>query len=617
MPFRHIPHPSKSHFKPLAAGVTLILGLSLIPAAHSTELQASDGTSNNFFGYSVSLSGTNGLVGAYAKSGGGAYFYENIDVATGTIDQDAKLVPSDAVSGKWFARSVSLSGNSGVVGAPLDDVGGSDRGSAYYFRNLNTATGTVTQTIKLGVDPFFNQNFDYVGTSVSLSGNIAAVGSPGFNGTSADQGTIYIYTNLDTATGAGIGFTTRLSAYPDIAGAQLGTSVSLSGHTLIGGAPGVEKAYVFQNVDGSVGGAFDNAILTASDSVAGNKFGQAVHLSGSAGIVGAPNAAIGAKAGQGAAYVYRGVDTASATVTQNAKLIASDGAASDAFGTSVSVSGANGLVGANLADFGHANQGAAYLYRNLDTATGTVTQSLRITASGGAANDNFGVSVSLDGDNFLIGASGVGSSRGRAYAGSVSSMTTLDTANASRTIDGLSFTSQEDWIVGQNYDGMTVLLGAGDAANVTASGKAVSIGRNAGSDDNTLIVAGNLTANEVYIGSTAGNEGNVLQLESSAAFGTTTLRLAQDNLLSIEGDFSDIELLLGYLGASTLQVWDGSWNTITAENASSLLSFSAAAGYTNVTAVPEPGTAGLVIIFVCGLAILLRKRRKAPPASLA
>lgn len=603
----------KIYFRPLAC-IILLFGLSLSPAAHSAELQASDGTSSNYFGYSVSLSGTTGLVGAYAKSSvGAAYLYDNVNSATSPITQDVKLVPSDSSGNKWFGRSVSVSGNSAVIGAPLDGAGGIEKGSAYYFRNLDTAAGTVTQAVKLQPsDPSLNQSHDNLGTSVSLSGNIAAVGAPAASFFTAGEGGIFVYTNLNLATG-GIGWTTRLALSNSPAGARLGTSVSLSGYTLIGGAPGVESAYVFQNVNGSVTGAFENVKLTASDSVTGGKFGQSVSLAGSTGLVGAPGAAIGSHAGQGAAYLYRGVDTAFGTITQNAKLIASDGAAGDAFGTGVSVSGDNGLVGAHLSDVGHTNQGAAYLYRNLDTVTGTVTQSIRLTSSGGAANDNFGISVSLDGDNFLIGASGANSSRGKAYSGSVSSMTILDENNASRTIDGLSFTSQEDWIVGQNADGIVLLLSAGDAANVTASGKAVFIGQNAGSDHNTLVLSGTLTANEVYIGSAAGNEGNALQLDTSGAFGATTFRLAQDNLLSIQGDFTDIGLLLGYLGSSTLQVWNGSWTTITSGNSSSLLSFSSAAGYTNVTAVPEPGTASLVISAAFGLAILLRRNGLAAP----
>jgi len=185
------------------------------------------------------------------------------------------------------------------------------------------------------------------------------------------------------------------------------------------------------------------------------------------------------------------------------------------FGYSVSVSGSIGLVGTGFSG------DAAYVFRNLDTATGNVTENVKITASDGVAGDFFGTSVSLDGDNFLIGAYGADSARGKAYTGSVSSMTTLDAGNASRTIDRISFISKDDWIVGQTTDSNQVTLTAGDAGNVTASGKAVFIGKNAGSDNNTLIVEGTLTATEIVIG-TSENSGNTLRVGTGGTSGSVS-----------------------------------------------------------------------------------------------
>ena len=195
------------------------------------------------------------------------------------------------------------------------------------------------------------------------------------------------------------------------------------------------------------------AELEASDGATSNQFGWSVSQSGSTGLVGAERANIGSQSTQGAAYVFRNLDTATGTVTQSAKLIASDGASSDNFGMSVSQSESTGLVGAAYAKIGsNTQQGAAYMFRNLDTATGTVTQSAKLTASDGAANDSFGYSVSLSGDNFTIGAvygRGTAVGSGKAYTGSVSSVTTLDAGSTTKTIDGVSFTSQTDWIIGQ------------------------------------------------------------------------------------------------------------------------------------------------------------------------
>ena len=79
----------------------------------------------------------------------------------------------------------------------------------------------------------------------------------------------------------------------------------------------------------------------------------------------------------------------------------------------MSLSGSIGLVGASLDDIGaNSNQGSAYVFRSLDTATGSTTQNVKLTASDGAAGDIFGESVGLDGDQFVIGAYGKNSFTG-------------------------------------------------------------------------------------------------------------------------------------------------------------------------------------------------------------
>jgi len=84
------------------------------------------------------------------------------------------------------------------------------------------------------------------------------------------------------------------------------------------------------------------------------------------------------------------------------KLLAADGAANDLFGVSVSLSGNTSLIGAYADDDNGVNSGSAYVF----TRTGTTwTQQAKLLASDGAAMDNFGWSVSLSGDTVvLIGA---------------------------------------------------------------------------------------------------------------------------------------------------------------------------------------------------------------------
>ena len=485
------------------------------------------------WGNSASVSGTTALVGALRNTGQGEVdVYRNLDTAAGTVSENVKLTSSDWAAWDSFGYSVSLSETTGLVAASYAAVNGNQyQGAAYVYRNLDSATGTVTENAKLIASD--GAAFDSFGCSASLSGTTGLIGA---------------------------------------------------GAVAVNGIQHQGAAYVYRNLDSATGTVTENAKLIAGDGAAFDSFGLSASLSGTIGLVGAP--------GDGdmppAAYVYRNLDTATGTVTENAKLIASDGTCNDRFGYSTSLSGTTGLVGAQYtAVNGNTAYGAAYLYRNLDTATGTVIENVKLTASDAAAGDYFGSSASLSGDQFVIG-----SYASKACTGSVSSITTLDAGNTSKTISGISFVSQEDWVVGKTTSDNQVTLSAGDTANVTAGGKAVYIGQNAGSNNNTLVINGTLIANVVNIGSTAGNTGNTLQLNSGAVFGPLTLNLATGNQLVIQGDFSNINNLFAYLGSSTLQTWAGGvWTTLTMANYSSLITdtYSAATGYSSISSTGVAG----------------------------
>jgi hypothetical protein len=99
------------------------------------------------------------------------------------------------------------------------------------------------------------------------------------------------------------------------------------------------------------------------------------------------------------------------------KLTASDGAAGDEFGYSVALEGGTALIGARDADDNGASSGAAYVFTQ--GTDGQWSEAQKLTASDGASGDEFGYSVALSGDFALIGArfaAGVEESRaGAAY----------------------------------------------------------------------------------------------------------------------------------------------------------------------------------------------------------
>jgi hypothetical protein len=98
-------------------------------------------------------------------------------------------------------------------------------------------------------------------------------------------------------------------------------------------------------------------------------------------------------------------DPGTGTWIEEEKLIASDGAALDLFGHSVSISGDIALVGAYYDDDNGDDSGSAYVFR-YDPGTGAWIEEEKLLASDGAVDDHFGWSVSISGDVALVGAFG-------------------------------------------------------------------------------------------------------------------------------------------------------------------------------------------------------------------
>jgi nucleoside-specific outer membrane channel protein Tsx len=130
--------------------------------------------------------------------------------------------------------------------------------------------------------------------------------------------------------------------------------VAISGNTIVLGVPtGPGAAYVFTNVGGTW---TQQAKLTASDGDTSDLFGTSVAISDHTVLAGAPGAMLNGHAGQGAAYVFT---NSGGPWTQQARLTASDGGANDQLGASVAASGTAVVAGAPYAD---SLNGAAYVF---------------------------------------------------------------------------------------------------------------------------------------------------------------------------------------------------------------------------------------------------------------
>lgn len=579
-----------THF--LVAAFSATFFLTLLPAsADSPMLSAFDGAAYPHFGGSVALSGNIAIAGSTGSNNnfGATYVFRNLDTASGTVTQNIQLSAFDGAESDSFGYSVALSGTTALIGAGTKN---GSQGAAYVFRNLDAGSGTAVEDVKILASDGLGG--DYFGKSVGISGTTAVVAAAYSTvGSNVNQGSAYIFRNLDTASGT-IHQNAKLTASDGADGDHFGLSVAISGNTVlasslyddIGTHLDQGSAYVFRNIDTASGSVTEHVKLTASDGARNSNFGSAVSLSGHTAIVGAYGSSYSSM--QGVAYVFRGLDSATGTITQSVRLSASiPGRYGSSFGSAVAISGGDAIVGDGIHAISEDSvRGAVYLFRNLGTASGSITQNVKLTASDGVTSDWFGISVGLDGDRFVIGSARTNNQTAKAYTGTISAVTTLDVGSASRTIHGISFVSQDDWVIGQTTDDNAVILTSGDSATVSATGKFIAIGRTAGSDGNSLQVDGTVIANQILIGA-SGNEDNILNVGSSGMIHGATLRLAQKNLFSLQGDFTALGSLLTRLGTSKLQVWDGdSWEVVTNANQATLLSRFVSGGNTTFEPLP-------------------------------
>jgi FG-GAP repeat protein/IPT/TIG domain-containing protein len=254
---------------------------------------------------------------------------------------------------------------------------------------------------------------DQFGWSVSISGNTVVVGSP-FHavGLNTGQGAAYVF--VEPANGwTGMTQTAELVASDGAANAFFGSSVAISGDTIVVGAGGTTvqgnphqgAAYVFVQPANGWTNMTQTAELAASDGYVGDDFGASVAISGNTLVAGAPYASIGSNFQQGASYVFVEPSGGWTNMTQTAKLTSSDGAADDIFGDSVAVDSGTVVVGASEATVnGYGSAGKAYVFVQPGNGWTDTTQTAELTASDAAADDYFGSSVAVVGNIVVVGA---------------------------------------------------------------------------------------------------------------------------------------------------------------------------------------------------------------------
>jgi len=197
-------------------------------------------------------------------------------------------------------------------------------------------------------------------------------------------------------------------------------SISISGDYAIVGAYSEDDDASGDNTLSAAGSAYifkldgtswsQKAKLMASDRAAGDNFGTSVSISGDYAIIGAVR-----EDDKGSAYIFM---RDGSNWSQQAKLVAADRAVDDKFGVSVSISGDYAIVGAHFEDEDasgnntQSNAGSAYIFMRDGI---NWSQGAKLVASDRARIDYFGHSVSISGDYAIVGASNTTRGAGSAY----------------------------------------------------------------------------------------------------------------------------------------------------------------------------------------------------------
>jgi hypothetical protein len=408
------------------------------------------------------------------------------------LSQVAELYASEGEKEDQFGGAIAASGGTVVVGETLDTVAGQFRsGAAYVFIEGAGGWATATQKAKLiASNPEKEEAF---GASVAISGKTIVVGAPGrSSGSGVNAGGAYVYSEPAGGWGEKAEQTEAAELYnsEDVALYSFGTSVAISGETIVVGTPFYRDyvqnltdphrdgaAFVFQEPAGGWASEphhpeFQTATLVPHEAEVEDlgHFGQSVAIGTDGGeqsvVVGAPVEPVGTepdKYQHGIVFVFSrpaGGWGISGERFPQARLTASDGSEFANLGESVSLSGNVLAAGAPRAEVASVKQGATYIFTAPPGGWGSVAEQsdvAKLTTPGGIEGDQYGESVALEGDTVVS----VGSGK-KAYLFAMPSSGWSGEIGPSSEFEGKIFTA--------GIDGGEALLGALEASPPAGTG---------------------------------------------------------------------------------------------------------------------------------------------------
>jgi hypothetical protein len=382
------------------------------------KITTSDAAASDQFGRSGAISGNTVVVGASgdASNSGAAYIFERDEGGVDDWGEVTKITASDAVASTFFATTVAISGDTAIVGSYLNDGNGTNAGAAYIFERDEGGVDNWGEVARIAASDATAH--DQFGFSVAIFGDTAIVGAA-FDLDTTGKGSAYIF-ERDEGGVDNWGEVKKITASDATTDDFFGTSVAISGNTLIASANAagsVGAAYIFERDEGGVGNWGEVKKITASDAAAFDQFGISVSISDNTVTVGAfQNSDDGDFSGS--AYIFERDEGGVGNWGEVTKITASDAAGGDNFGKTVAISGDAVIVGSHLNDGNGTSAGSAYLFERDEGGVDNWGEVARIAASDAAESDLFGNAVAISGNTAVVGGFGNddnGSASGSAY----------------------------------------------------------------------------------------------------------------------------------------------------------------------------------------------------------
>jgi hypothetical protein len=382
------------------------------------------GSTLSDFGVSVAVSCDTAVVGARnahgAKAGSGAAFvHERHEGGPNKWGRVATLIASNGAASDEFGAAVAVVGDTVFIGAPdADSPTLAGTGSVYVYQRNQGGPSAWGEVLQLASST--GEVGSRFGSAVAARGDTLVVGAArqDHQGTT-DVGAAYVF-ERDLGGPGAWGETRELGPSNPVLSGRFGSSAAIDGDTLVVGSPTntwgnpLESAYVFERDLGGPGTWGESAALTESHDL--GRFGFSVSISNDRIAVGAPGHTH-TNAGQGAVFLFERDAGGPGAWGEVAELLATAPANGDQLGYSVAVHGETVVVGAPTDNHnGGPNKGSVRVFERSSGGSGAWSETQVVIENLHGPLNQFGRSVALDRNTFVVSTIDNGPNAGQAYA---------------------------------------------------------------------------------------------------------------------------------------------------------------------------------------------------------